>query len=361
MTAEWHEKSLGDVIDIKHGFAFSGENIHDEPHGDILLTPGNFAIGGGFKGDKFKYFDGDVPNEYVLRQGDLLVTMTDLSKQADTLGYPAILPNHTGRRYLHNQRVGKIIIKADADVDERFLFYLLRTREYRNEVLASATGTTVKHTSPRRILAHRAKFPPLAEQKTIAAVLAALDDKIELNRRMNATLEAMARAIFQSWFVDFDPASAKLDGRKPSGLDPATAALFPNEFGDSELGHLPKGWEVGSILRQADLLSGGTPKTDVGEYWHGNIAWASAKDVSQCGESFLISTEKKITLRGLEESATKMIPAFATVVVARGATTGRLAIFGEKMAMNQTFYGLHSTLEAPFALYCQARDFIERM
>src|SRR5439155_11912961 len=125
------------------------------------------------------------------------------------------------------------------EVDERFLFYLLRTREYRNEVLASATGTTVKHTSPRRILAHRAKFPPLPEQKAIAAMLGALDDKIELNRRMNATLEAMARAPFQSWFVDFDPVRAKLDGRKPIGLDPATAALFPNEFEDSELGSIP--------------------------------------------------------------------------------------------------------------------------
>jgi type I restriction enzyme S subunit len=114
-------------------------------------------------------------------------------------------------------------------------------------------------------------------------------------------------------------------------------------------------------LRQADLLSGGTPKTHVSEFWNGEISWASAKDVSQCGESFLISTEKKITQRGLEKCATKMIPQFATVVVARGATTGRLTMFGERMAMNQTCYGLHSKLEAPFALYCQARDFIERM
>jgi type I restriction enzyme S subunit len=247
MGAEWEERSLGELIDIKHGFAFSGEHIHDEPRSDILLTPGNFAIGGGFKADKFKYFDGDVPNDYVLSKGDLLVTMTDLSKQGDTLGYPAILPNHTGRRYLHNQRIGKVILKADDEVDERFLFYLLRSREYRHEILASATGTTVKHTSPRRILAHKAKFPPLPEQKAIAAVLGALDDKIELNRRMNATLEAMARALFQSWFVDFDPVRAKLDGRQPTGLDPTTAALFPNEFEDSELGPIPKGWRVGKL------------------------------------------------------------------------------------------------------------------
>ena len=287
--------------------------------------------------------------------------MTDLSKQADTLGYPAILPNHTGRRYLHNQRLGKVSIKPGAEVDERFLFYLLRTREYRNEVLASATGTTVKHTSPRRILAHKPKFPPLAEQKAIASVLGALDDKIELNRRMNATLEAMARALFQSWFVDFDPFRAKLDGGQPTGLDTATTDLFPNEFEDSELGPIPKGWEIGSILRQADLISGGTPKTDIAAYWSGDINWASAKDVSQCGEAFLIATEKKITRAGLENSATKIIPQFAVVIVARGATTGRLTMFGDAMAMNQTCYALRSKIAAPFALYCQAREFINSM
>ena len=204
-------------------------------------------------------------------------------------------------------------------------------------------------------------IPPLAEQKAIASVLGALDDKIELNRRMNATLEAMARALFQSWFVDFDPVRAKVDGRQPAGLDPATAALFPDSFQNSELGHIPKGWEPGSILRQADLLSGGTPKTNVPAYWNGDVPWASAKDVSQCGEAFLVSTERTITKRGVEESSTKIIPANATVVVARGATTGRLTMFGHAMAMNQTRYGLSSKVGAPFALYCNARHFIERL
>jgi type I restriction enzyme S subunit len=178
---------------------------------------------------------------------------------------------------------------------------------------------------------------------------------------MNATLEAMARALFQSWFVDFDPVRAKLDGRQPVGLDPGTAALFPDSFHDSAVGHIPKGWETGSILRQADLLSGGTPKTDVPAYWNGDVPWASAKDVSQCGEAFLVSTERTITKQGVEESSTKIIPANATVIVARGATTGRLSMFGHAMAMNQTCYGLRSKVGAPFALYCNARYFIERL
>jgi type I restriction enzyme S subunit len=254
MAGEWKETSLAAVMDVKHGFAFPGENIRDEPPGDILLTPGNFAIGGGFKGDKFKYFDGEVPKDYVLKEGELVLTMTDLSKQADTLGYPAIVPKPRGPRFLHNQRLGKVLIKRGADLDRGFLFYLLRTAEYRNEVLASATGTTVKHTSPGRILAHKANIPPLAEQKAIAAVLGALDDKIELNRRMNATLEAMARALFQSWFVDFDPVRWNKDegGRMKDEI----SALFPDSFQESALGLIPKEWEVVSVGDLATLKGG---------------------------------------------------------------------------------------------------------
>ena len=160
--------------------------------------------------------------------------------------------------------------------------------------------------------------PPLSEQKAIAHILGTLDNKIELNQRMNETLEAMARAIFKSWFVDFDPVRAKTDGRKPKGMDATTARLFPNGFEESELGEIPKGWHTGSLLETADLLSGGTPKTSEPAYWDGEILWASAKDVSQCGQPFLISTERTITPLGLENSSTQVIGAYSTVVVARG-------------------------------------------
>ncbi len=172
---------------------------------------------------------------------------------------------------------------------------------------------------------------------------------------MNETLEAIAQALFKSWFVDFDPVRAKAEGRDPD-LPKHLADLFPDSFVDSELGKIPKEWRVDSILNRANLLSGGTPKTDRQEYWDGDVAWASAKDVSQCGETFLITTERTITKLGLEESATQLIPAFCTVVVARGATTGRMVLFGREMAMNQTCYALASSTDTPFALYCQLRD-----
>lgn len=248
----WADIKLSDIIEVKHGFAFSGENIRDEPPGDILLTPGNFAVGGGFKAGKYKYFDGQIPEEYVLQENDLIVTMTDLSKQADTLGYPALVPKPQHVRYLHNQRLGKVLIRDGVEVDKRFLSYLLRTPEYRHEILASATGTTVKHTSPSRILAFKTLLPPLAEQRAFAHILGTLDDKIDLNRRMNETLEVMAQALFMSWFVNFDPVRAKAEGRDP-GLPKTLADLFPDSFEDSELGEIPKGWRLETLASVASL------------------------------------------------------------------------------------------------------------
>ena len=248
MRSECCEKSLGELIDIKHGFAFKGEFICNKASGNILLTPGNFAVGGGFKGEKFKFYNGPVPESFVLNQGDLIITMTDLSKNADTLGYPAIVPlSHKGHRFLHNQRLGKVIVNDSDAVDYGYLYYLMCGQNYRHEVLASATGTTVKHTAPERIKRFRFNLPPLVEQRRIAHILGTLDEKIELNRQMNETLEAIARAIFKSWFVDFDPVRAKMEGRMPTGMDAATATLFPSVFQDSPLGQIPEGWEVVSL------------------------------------------------------------------------------------------------------------------
>ena len=254
MANEWREIMLVDLIHIRHGYAFKGQFINDEQRGDILLTPGNFAIGGGFKFDKLKYYEGPVPEEYVLQENDLLVTMTDLSKQSDTLGYPAFVPKSMeGRRFLHNQRLGKVILKSGAEADARFIYFLLCSAEYRHEVFASSTGTTVKHTSPDRIGQFRLHLPPLPEQRAIAHILGTLDDKIELNRRMNETLEAMARALFKSWFVDFDPVRAKMAG-DDTGLPPHIAALFPDRLVDSELGEIPAGWEASTLGKHVNIF-----------------------------------------------------------------------------------------------------------
>ena len=331
MASELIEYSFGEIASFAYG---------KMPKSNVL-TEGAYPT---FSGYKYQY---KYP-EFNCDKGDVIVVARGVGGTGDV----KIVKE---RCFLTNLSI-KITLNSDK-ADNQYVYY-----HYLNSTLRHLdSGSAQSQITINDLNREPITLPPLAEQKAIASILGALDDKIELNRRMNATLEGMARALFQSWFVDFDPVRAKLDGRKPEGMDKATAALFPDAFQDSSIGPVPKGWEADSILRQADLLSGGTPKTDVPAYWHGNVQWASAKDVSQCGEAFLVSTERTITKQGVEESSTKIIPTNATVVVARGATTGRLTMFGHAMAMNQTCYGLHSKVGAPFALYCNARHFIERL
>ena len=153
-----------------------------------------------------------------------------------------------------NQQINSIVV--DDRFSSEFVYYNLSTRK--DEIRHQAAGGSAQPILNKGDFSRlEIALPPLAEQKAIAAVLGALDDKIELNRRMNATLEAMARALFQSWFVDFDPVRAKLDGRPPAALDPATAALFPDTFQDSPIGQIPQGWKAGKLREFMQVGIGG--------------------------------------------------------------------------------------------------------
>ena len=199
--SEWSKVCLGELIKVKHGFAFPGQFITSEMTDRILVTPGNFCIGGGFKQGKFKYFSShDYPAEYQFLGGELIVTMTDLSKETDTLGYSAVVPSD-GKVYLHNQRVG-LIEPISAQSCLEFVYWLMRWRDYQVFIVNSASGTSVMHTSPSRICEFEFELPPLPEQKAIASVLSSLDDKIDLLHRQNKTLEAMAETLFRQWFIE---------------------------------------------------------------------------------------------------------------------------------------------------------------
>jgi type I restriction enzyme S subunit len=154
----WEVKKLKEFIEIKHGYAFKGEFFSKDPTPNILLTPGNFKFGGGFKWDKLKYYDGEMPSDFILKNGDLIVTMTDLSKLGDTLGYPALVPPSKDLKFLHNQRIGKVNFK-NQKLGLFYLYYLLCSDSYRGHVLGTATGSTVKHTAPDRIKDFSFIFP----------------------------------------------------------------------------------------------------------------------------------------------------------------------------------------------------------
>ncbi|EKO3548521.1 restriction endonuclease subunit S [Vibrio fluvialis] len=163
LPQEWKEQDLNTSISIKHGYAYKGEFFCADQTNRVLLTPGNFRIGGGIKLDKVKYYDesAESPRDYLLKQHDLLVTMTDLSKKADTLGFPLLVPSSDTRTYLHNQRLGKVLPVGGLGFPKYFYYMLFKDEGYRAFVVGSATGATVKHSSPSKILAYKPKLPPL--------------------------------------------------------------------------------------------------------------------------------------------------------------------------------------------------------
>lgn len=158
---------------------------------------------------------------------------------------------------------GAILLRVTSDeLDPEFLSFVLSADQAVVWLKQHAVGAVMPNLNEGVIRGLPLTIPPISEQKAIAGVLGALDDKIDVNRRMCTTLEAMARGLFQSWFVDFDPVRAKLDGRSPAGLDSATAAIFPDRLEDSPLGHIPKGWKAGTVIEGFSLTMGQSPPGD---------------------------------------------------------------------------------------------------
>lgn len=195
------EYRLGDIITIKHGYAFDGEHIVQEDNGIVLVTPGNFRIGGGFQEEKCKFYSGEIPDGYVLSSGDFIVTMTDLSKTIDTLGYSALVPESDNRVYLHNQRIGLVSFKAN-DCFPGYIYFLMRTHPYQRFIANTSTGSTVHHTSPSKIYDYRFYAPSYEEQREIAERMFAYEKIIKNNQRQIKLLEEAAQRLYKEWFVD---------------------------------------------------------------------------------------------------------------------------------------------------------------
>lgn len=314
----WIETTIGQLVDVKHGFAFKGEHFSDSGR-YIVLTPGNCENSGGFKsrGDREKWYSADVPDGYLLEEGELLVVMTDLVNTAPVLGGSFLIPESD--KYLHNQRLGLVKVLDEDATDKRFLYYLFNTHEYRGQVRGSASGATVRHTSPGRIKDCSVRIPKnRSEQQRIASILSAYDDLIENNRRRIALLEDAARQLYKEWFVRF---------------------LFPGHEHVAMIDGVPEGWERTPASAVLNVLSGGTPKTTTAQFWDGDIGFFTPKDAVQ--GAYVSSTEKTITEEGLAKCNSKLYPKDTLFITARG-TVGKMNLALVPMAMNQSCYALVS-------------------
>jgi type I restriction enzyme S subunit len=218
--------------------------------------------------------------------------------------------------------------------DSLFLFYFFNSPHGKYLLDTIRRQVAVSGITGTDLVRLNIPVPPLDEQRAIAHVLGTLDDKIELNRHMNETLEAIARAIFKSWFIDFDPVRAKAEGKQPFGMDEETAALFPSEFEDSELGEIPKGWAIKTIGEMCDVVGGSTPSTKEPSYWGNDHFFVTPKDMSSLKSPFILSSERQITNEGLKRISSGLLPV-GTVLLSSRAPIGYLAIAEVPVSVNQ--------------------------
>jgi type I restriction enzyme S subunit len=238
--------TLRNKINIKHGFPFKGEHFSSEGE-YVVLTPGNFKESGGFKFEinKAKFYKGHIPQNYICHRGDLIVAMTEQAE--GLLGCTAIVPENN--RFLHNQRIGLISVNSD-EIDKMFLYHLFNTQSVRQQIRNSSSGSKVKHTSPDRIYDVIVQLPSIPTQKRIASILSLLDSKIELNNRINAELENMAKTIYDYWFVQFNFPNENGRPYKTSRGKMIWNSELNREIPDAQ------GWTVGTLLDIAKYENG---------------------------------------------------------------------------------------------------------
>ena len=219
-----------------------------------------------------------------------------------------------------------------------FLYWYLAQDRIVEQLHTTAEHSTSAYPSIRSadIGQLQVDLPPLPEQRAIAHVLGTLDDKIELNRRMNETLETVARAIFRDWFVDFGPTRAKAEGRKPY-LSSEIWELFPDALDDKEK---PAGWELSEIGNEVNAVGGATPSTKEPAYWNeGTHCWATPKDLSKLSSPVLLDTDRRITDVGVNKISSRLLP-IGTVLMSSRAPIGYLAIAEVATTVNQGFIAM---------------------
>ena len=265
MAGEWHQTTLGSIA-TKDGYGLVdgpfGSNLPASLYteeGVPVIRGSNLTLGTRrFRGEEFVFVSSDTAKRLersLCRPLDIVFT------KKGTLGQTGLVPEGGKHdRYLLSSNQMKLT------VDRRvayplFVYYVVSSPDSTRKIIRDSEATGVPKTNVTYLREFPITLPPLNEQRVIAHILGTLDDKIELNRRMNETLEAMARALFKSWFVDFDPVRAKAEGRDP-GLPKPLADIFPARLVDSELGEIPEGWGVKKLGELLDLAYGKALKAE---------------------------------------------------------------------------------------------------
>jgi len=334
MGSEWKTSTFADapmeIIDGDRGVNYPKQSDFCSSGHCLFLNAGNVTATG-FKFSDCAFISED--KDAALRKGKVKRQDVVLTTRG-TVGNAAYFDDSVP---FENIRInsGMVILRSDTSaLLPRFLYLFVRSTAFRNQVASLRTGSAQPQLPIKDINRIEIPLPPFEEQRAIAHILGSLDDKIELNRKMNETLEAMARAIFKSWFVDFDPVCAKAEGRDP-GLPKEIADLFPDSFEDSEMGEIPKGWKVKQIGDVVHCVGGATPSTKEPLYWEGGTSpFVTPRDMSNLNSPVILDSERYITQEGVDTISSGLLPA-GTVLLSSRAPIGYLAIAEVPVSINQ--------------------------
>jgi type I restriction enzyme, S subunit len=320
MAAEWQSAPLSDLTESGSPVTYGVVKPGPEVPGGVLFIRGGDIANGRILMDQLRTISLEVSGQYertLLRGGELVVSLVG------SPGQVAIVPDALHGANLARQAA---LVRLRRDVDARFVKYFLMSRTGQEALGAHSLGSVQQVINLRDLKTVRIPQPPLPDQRAISHILGTLDDKIELNRRMNETLEAMARAFFQSWFVDFDPVRAKAEGRDP-GLPKHVADLFPDSLVQTEVGAAPDGWPVnllGNLCRRvamgpfgSDITTNNYVPSGVPVVRGGNLATGFVH-----GPFVYLTEQKADALRGAN--------AFANdIVITHRGTLGQVGLIPE--------------------------------
>ncbi|MBN1830424.1 MAG: restriction endonuclease subunit S [Deltaproteobacteria bacterium] len=317
MGNEWNLKSLEEIAHVIMGYSPKGETYNNDGEGTPLLNgPTEF----GPHSPRATLFTTDPSR--ISEPGDILFCV-----RGSTTGRM----NWSDKKYAVGRGIAAIRAKTNEE-DTYFIYCCIR--ESMQRLLSLTSGSVFPNLSTGDINGFEIPWPEKPTRGSIVHILRTLDDKIELNRRMNRTLEKMAAALFKSWFIDFDPVRAKAEGRDP-GLPVNIADLFPDSFEDSELGEIPKGWRVKPIGETVQCVGGSTPSTKNSDFWEGGKhPFVTPKDMSSLQSPVILDSERHITDAGVEKVSSRQLPV-GTVILSSRAPIGYLGVTSVPVSVNQ--------------------------
>lgn len=330
MANEWVVTDFADAIDFQEGPGILAKDFHD--HGVPLVRLSGLDRGASLLAG-CNYLDpGLVAKKwahFALQKGDILLsTSASLGRIAvvDDEGVGAIA--YTGIIRMRPR---------DDRLVAPFIRYLLEGPSFQQQAEAFGAGSVIRHFGPMHLRQMTVSLPPPYEQRAIAHILGTLDDKIELNRRANETLEAMARALFKAWFVDFEPVRAKLEdrwqrGQSLPGLPAQLYDLFPDRLVESELGEIPEGWAQRRVGDIGAIICGKTPSTSIPDFYGDDIPFITIPEMH--GNIFATAIKKRLSHDGAKSQAKKMLPP-GSICVSCIATLGLVIITTEPSQTNQ--------------------------